>query len=103
MQTLTFVYRLRPLSVFFLIDSQHYCNDQQNSLKFVINGRQNSQFEDYELQDLDKILISYGSKSQDINFQVMSITDKACIQSGKCPEKGLPSPEDSCTSVGCEA
>ena len=65
----------------FAIDGQNYCNNEQSSLKFFVNGQQNSQFENYELQDLDKILISYGPKNQDINFQIMSFTYKTCIHS----------------------
>ncbi len=86
-----------------VLQKKDYCNDQANSLKFFVNGRQNSEFQDYEIQDLDKILISYGPKNQDINFQIISITNKSCIQSGKCPERGAPSNESSCTSAGCEA
>ena len=49
--------------------------------------------------DLDKILISYGNEDEkQIKKQIDSVTDKACIQSEKCPERGLPTPEASCSS-----
>lgn len=51
-----------------------YCNDGKNSLKFYVNGKVNDQYEQYVFNDLDKILISYGPKSEDIQLQLATIT-----------------------------
>jgi len=37
-----------------------YCSDFDNQISFVVNGKQNSQFQHYIPKDGDRILISYG-------------------------------------------
>lgn len=54
-----------------------YCNDNKNSLKFYVNGVKNEQYGQYVFNDLDKILLSYGAKGEDIKAQLASITDFA--------------------------
>ncbi len=54
---------------------EEYCNDKSNTLKFYVNGKQNSEFGSYVPQNKDKILISYGPKDEDISKQLASITD----------------------------
>lgn len=80
-----------------LANGQEYCNNENNSLKFFVNGERNTEYGDYVFKDLDRILISYGPKldSNNIEWQLKQVTDKACIYSGKCPERGKP-PEESC-------
>lgn len=56
-------------------NSQKFCNDDKNTLKFYVNGKPNSEWENYVFEDLDKILISYGS--EDVSQQMSSITDFA--------------------------
>ncbi len=90
---------------FVLDDNSEYCNKGNKTLKFYVNSKKNFEFEKYELQDLDKILISYGNENEEaIKQQLASITDGACIQSGKCLEKGKPIDESTClTEIGCTA
>lgn len=84
---------------FILDDGTDYCNDEENTLQIFVNGKKNRDFGDYELSDLDRILITYGNESDEvIEAQIDSVTDKACIQSEKCPERGEPSDESSCLS-----
>jgi len=86
---------------FVLDDGKEYCNQNDRTIKMYVNGIRNYEYEDYEFNDLDRILISYGNDSENvINKQIDSITDNACIQSGKCPERGNPSDESSCTAQG---
>ncbi len=55
-----------------------YCNDGEKTLKFIVNGAANEEFDKYLLKDLDKILISYGSENQtEVQAQLNTITDKA--------------------------
>ena len=53
-----------------------YCDDGENTLKFFVNGKPNSEWENYVFKDLDKILISYGDEI-DLTSQLNSITDLA--------------------------
>lgn len=82
-----------------------YCSDAKNTLKMYVNGQKNDQFGDYNMKDIDRILISYGSESEaQIKTQLDSVTDKACIYSEKCPERGKP-PTESCVGglgTGCK-
>ena len=62
-----------------------YCNDEIGSLKVYINGKIVPDSANYEIRDLDKILISYGSESEEeILEQLASIGNNACKQSAKC-------------------
>lgn len=53
-----------------------FCNDSARTVKFYVNGRPNSQWENYVFNDSDKILISYGEET-DLSQQLNSITDFA--------------------------
>jgi hypothetical protein len=77
---------------------ESYCNDEENNIKFYVNGAPNGEFENYVFEDMDRILISYGPSGEDLAQQLGSVTDKSCIQSKKCPERGEPSDESSCVA-----
>jgi len=63
---------------------QRYCTAGDKTLKFYVNGEPNILYDDYLLKDLDKILVSYGSETEEqIQEQLNSITDKAATQSGE--------------------
>lgn len=82
----------------FNIDTgEKYCNGGgESGLKFFVNGKPNTQFDNYVPQDLDKLLISYGSDVQtESQKQINSVSDTACIYSLKCPERGTP-PKEKC-------
>ncbi len=88
----------------FTLDTrQKFCNEGDKMLKMFVNGQPNSQFGNYEFKDLDRILITYGNESQQqIQDQIQSVSDRSCILSEKCPERGPAPPETSCTlSAGC--
>ncbi|MBI4170970.1 MAG: hypothetical protein HY514_04695 [Candidatus Aenigmarchaeota archaeon] len=59
-----------------LPDGRKFSNDGKNTLKFYVNGRPNSGWENYVFKDLDKILISYGDEA-DLSQHLNSITDFA--------------------------
>jgi hypothetical protein len=89
---------------FVLDNATSYCNNGHSTLQMFVNGKENDKFEKYVFRDLDRILITYGSEQSLINQQIAQVTDKACIQSGKCPERGLPGNESGCTMQGgCDA
>ena len=86
------------------IDTKNgYCSENSKKLKMYVNGKQNYKYENYEFNDLDRILITYGSESaEQIKAQIESVTDEACIYSEKCLERGSPPDESSCIGSGCE-
>lgn len=56
---------------------EKYCNEGANTLKFYVNGKANEEYEQYVFNDLDKLLISYGPKDEDIQAQLTAITNFA--------------------------
>ncbi|MEK6887628.1 MAG: hypothetical protein AABX14_01655 [Candidatus Aenigmatarchaeota archaeon] len=59
-----------------LPDGRKFCNDDKKTLKFYVNDKPNSEWENYVFKDLDNILISYGDEA-DLMKQLDSITDFA--------------------------
>lgn len=57
-----------------------FCSGNGRQLKFFVNGIENNEFEDYRIQDLDKILITIGKGN--IEEQLASITNFAIQASG---------------------
>ncbi len=84
---------------FTLDTGESYCDDEENKLTMWVNGEPNSDFENYLIQDLDRILVSYGhSTSTELEAQMASVGDNACIYSETCPERGPAPDESSCLS-----
>jgi len=53
-----------------------YCNENDKTVKFYINGDRNYQYVDYEIRNLDKFLITFGNDSKDnIQEQLSSLND----------------------------
>lgn len=56
-------------------EGKNYCNGNGNKLRLYVNGRISSQFDNYVIRDLDKILVSYGNENDsDIQKQLASVT-----------------------------
>lgn len=83
---------------------QNYCNNNKKTLKLLVNGVANDKFANYEINDLDRILVSFGKETgEELKNQIESVTDRACIYSEKCPERGEP-PTENCVGgldTGC--
>lgn len=89
-------------SCLILDDDTPYCNDGEKILKMYVNGKENDDFSDYDIHEEDKILISYGDESEEeIQSQLDSLTEDACIYSLTCPEKGTPPEEATCVGETC--
>ncbi len=71
-----------------------YCNNEDSKLRTFVNGIEIQNAPDYVANDLDRILIVYSNRT-DFEDLINNVTDEACIQSAKCPERGEPS-EGSC-------
>lgn len=78
-----------------------WCVNENSTWKIWVNGGDATFGFDYVPADLDRILISFGSETREQLLEQFSlVTDEACIQSEKCPERGSPSPESSCVGSG---
>lgn len=83
-------------SCFTLDTWEAYCNTEEKTLKFFVNRKENKDFWNFEFSDLDRLLISYGNESpEEIQKQLESVSDQACMYSEKCPERGKP-PTENC-------
>ncbi len=61
-----------------VVEGTDYCDEKDKKLKFYVNGKLNTEFENYLIKDLDKMLISYGSENDgEIQKQLSSVTDLA--------------------------
>ena len=69
----------------FRTTSVNFCNDDKRTLKFYVNGVSNKDFGNYEIKDLDRILITFGNETEEeIKKQMDSVTRVSCISSNKC-------------------
>lgn len=73
---------------------QQYCTGEQGTLSLYADGVKVDTIGQYLLEDLDRILVSYGDPA-DAPAQMKSVKDEACIYSELCPERG-PAPTESC-------
>lgn len=61
-------------------DGRNFCTNEDYSLKFFINGEQVDSVIDHEIQDEDKILISYGAETQEeIESQLLELEAQILI------------------------
>lgn len=61
-----------------VFEQTDYCKSGNANLKFYVNGKPNNEFDNYIIKDLDKILVSYGSKDdEEVQKQLNSITNLA--------------------------
>ncbi len=85
-----------------LDDETSYCNKGDKEWKMYVHEKHNDEFEGYDIQDEDKILLSYGHETgEEIQEQINAVTDEACIYSLTCPEKGMPPEEATCIGETC--
>ena len=85
-----------------LIDS--WKTNLPNKVEWYLNGsKQNDDFRKYKFKDLDRIALSFS----DLDFsptakQISEVTDRACIYSEKCPERGKPPTENCVGGLGTD-
>ncbi len=61
-------------------DGTDYCNDSNNTLKFFVNGVRNDMFNNYVLNDGDRILLSYGSETQEQIDEQLKVLETLSIK-----------------------
>lgn len=75
-------------SCFVTDDNSSYCKDSINSLNLYVNGSLIKDYQNYVPNDLDQILLLYGSYSQEEIEKYQSlVSDDACIHSNICKER----------------
>jgi hypothetical protein len=75
-----------------------HCTNDSNTLSLYVNEELHPSPLTYISAEEDRILLIYGENSPEAFFPL--ITDRACIFSHTCPERGTPPPE-SC-GLTCE-
>jgi stage II sporulation protein M len=84
---------------FKLDTGQKYCSTARYPIELFVNGQKQPLLSEYIPQDLDRILITFGTTAKPkIEQQITSVSDKACIYSKTCPERGDP-PTESCVKA----
>lgn len=73
-------------------------------VEWYVNGvKQQSDFKKYEFTDLDRITLSFSNSSfSPTEKQVSEVTDRACVYSEKCPERGKPPTENCVGGLGTD-
>lgn len=73
---------------------EEFCSNTEQQLLLFINSTPTTTIGSYVNQEADQLLIYYGDPNNPIIPELLnSISDKACIYSGTCPERGTPPPE----------
>lgn len=86
-----------------LDDGQTKCATGSNKVRVFVNGTANDGAADYRLNDLDRVLVLFGSESdQQLTAASNAVTDKACIYSESCPERGQPPTEECVGGLGTD-
>ena len=76
-------------------DEASFCNSLLVGLKIYVNGQRIWHGGQYQPSDLDRSLVSFGPWLSDRVTEQVQVSDRACIYSQSCPERGLP-PREAC-------
>lgn len=85
-----------------LIDS--WKENLPSEVRWYVNGKkQADNWRAYEFKDLDRIIMSFSSTAVEISDKQLSeVTDRACVYSEKCPERGKPPTENCVGGLGTD-
>ena len=75
-----------------------------SEVSWSVNGKkQTDNWRAYEFKDLDRIVMSFSTSSSEItDKQLSDVTDRACVYSEKCPERGKPPTENCVGGLGTD-
>ena len=66
---------------FVFQDGRNFCTNEDYSLVFYINGKQVPDIRDYEIQEDDRILISYGAETpEELQSQLLELDNQEIIK-----------------------
>ncbi|MBM3945603.1 MAG: hypothetical protein FJ317_08985 [SAR202 cluster bacterium] len=75
-------------------DGTKLCNSDRETWKFVVNGVRIDGVANLDIQDLNRVLISYGSEDDTaLIAQYAKVSDEACIPSEVCISRGTDTSE----------
>lgn len=82
-----------------------YCTNATHVLSIRVDGRSRPQLAQWEIRDLERVLIAYLpaeeiDKLNKLHKLQQAVSDEACIHSGKCPERGQAPVESGCSAAG---
>ena len=85
-----------------LIDS--WKADFPKEVNWYVNGKkQTGNWRGFEFKDLDRIVMSFSSTAAGISDKQLSeVTDRTCVYSEKCPERGKPPTENCVGGLGTD-
>lgn len=71
------------------------CPEGSKKWQMFVNGQEHPLDPEFHFKDRDKILLTYGTSSEQIKKQLEAMTDDACLYSRTCPSRGEP-PAENC-------
>lgn len=80
---------------------KHCAGEGGKRLRFFRNGVEVDGIAANEIQDMERILITYGNESDDeVQQQLTAVTDQACIPGGWCLDRAVPGEVEACSGQG---
>ncbi len=74
---------------------EQYCGNGKETLRLFVNGEIRPDIAGYVPEEADRILLYFGDPNNpNIPSYLSGISDRACIYSYTCPERGTPPPEE---------
>jgi hypothetical protein len=82
-------------------DDGELCNTDAEQWRFFRNGVEVDGLAYTEIQDLERVLVTYGELSEDeIEEQLAAVSDQSCILSGYCKDREIPGETETCAGQG---
>jgi hypothetical protein len=82
---------------FTLEDAKPVCNEGAKTWKMYVNGTEHAFSPAFTFADGDKLLLTYNASQSEVQRQLSTLSDSACLFSQTCPWKGDP-PAENCIS-----
>ncbi|MGD9934631.1 MAG: hypothetical protein AB7T37_13070 [Dehalococcoidia bacterium] len=80
---------------------KHCAGDGGKTLRFFRNGVEVDGIAANEIQDMERVLITYGGESEEqIQQQLAAVTDQACVPGGWCLDRAVPGEVEACSGRG---
>ena len=84
------------------VEEEKFCTNDTSVLRLYVNEvDRTAEISTYEPQDNDRVLLYYGDPTESVIAPWLeAVTDRACIYTGTCPERGT-APAEEC-GLTCE-
>lgn len=82
-------------------DGAKHCAGAGKTLRFFRNGVEVDGIAATEIQDMERVLITFGNASgEEIARQLAAVTDQACVPGGWCLDRAVPGEVEACSGRG---